>query len=140
MHHAFVSRSEEETLDFGERLAASLPVPAHILLVGDLGAGKTTLTRGLGLGFGVDPDEVCSPTFTLINRYSGRSPVYHVDLYRLEPDQTHELGLEDILDDPAAVVIIEWADRLGEMQPENACHVTLTWVDSGTRRIEVRRD
>jgi tRNA threonylcarbamoyladenosine biosynthesis protein TsaE len=107
------------------------------LLVGDLGAGKTTLTRGLAAGFGVDPDDVSSPTFTLVNRYSGRIPVYHIDLYRIGPDETFELGLDEILDDPRAAVIIEWADRLGDQEVDGAWRVTLSWVDSRTRRIEM---
>jgi tRNA threonylcarbamoyladenosine biosynthesis protein TsaE len=137
MRRDVVSHSEEETLEFGRELAASLPVPARVLLHGDLGAGKTTLTRGLVEGFGLDPDEVSSPTFTLINRYEGRVRVYHVDLYRIGPEETPEIGLDEILDDPGAVAIVEWAERLEGPDPESAWHVTLSWVDAGTRRIEV---
>jgi tRNA threonylcarbamoyladenosine biosynthesis protein TsaE len=137
MQTTLVSRSEQETLDFGRTLAESLPIPARLLLVGDLGAGKTTLTRGLAAGFGVDPDDVSSPTFTLVNRYSGRIPVYHIDLYRIGPDETFELGLDEILDDPRAAVIIEWAERLGDQEVDGAWRVTLSWVDSRTRRIEM---
>jgi tRNA threonylcarbamoyladenosine biosynthesis protein TsaE len=133
-----ISRSEQETFAFGERLAQSLRVPARIFLVGDLGAGKTTLTRGIAAGFGIaDPGEVSSPTFTLINKYSGRVPIYHVDLYRIGGEETHALGLDELLDDPEAVVIIEWADQLREPEPDRVCRVFLTWVDAATRRIEV---
>jgi tRNA threonylcarbamoyladenosine biosynthesis protein TsaE len=137
MQMEIVSRSPDETLEFGRSLAASLPVPARVLLHGDLGAGKTTLTRGLGEGFGVDPDEISSPTFTLINQYEGRVKVYHVDLYRIGPEDTAEIGLDEILEDPDAVVIVEWAERLGGSEPEGGWHVTLTWIDAGTRRIEL---
>jgi tRNA threonylcarbamoyladenosine biosynthesis protein TsaE len=139
MEREFVSRSEDETLEFGRNLAVSLPVPARVLLHGDLGAGKTTLTRGLAEGLGVDPDEVSSPTFTLINRYQGRVQVFHVDLYRIGPGDTAEIGLDEILEDPDAVVIIEWAERLGGPEPEGAWHVTLSWIDAGTRRIGLGR-
>lgn len=139
MDREIVSHSEDETLEFGRSLASSLPVPARILLHGDLGAGKTTLTRGLGEGFGVDPDEVSSPTFTLINQYEGRVKVFHVDLYRVGPEDTAEIGLDEILEDPDAVVIVEWAERLGGPDPEGAWHVTLSWLDASTRRIELRR-
>jgi tRNA threonylcarbamoyladenosine biosynthesis protein TsaE len=88
----------------------------------------------------VDPDDVSSPTFTLVNQYTGRSRVYHVDLYRLEPAQTRELGLEEMFDDPRAVVIVEWAERLGDLDVGNACRIDLTWVDAGTRKIDVRAD
>lgn len=137
MEREFVSHSEDETLELGRTLAASLPLPAHVLLHGDLGAGKTTLTRGLGEGLGVDPDEVSSPTFTLINRYEGRVRVYHVDLYRIGPEDTAEIGLDEILEDANAVVIVEWAERLGGPEPEGAWHITLSWVDASTRRIEI---
>src|SRR5215475_7193367 len=80
-----LSTSEKETYDFAKQLAQSLPRPAHILLYGDLGAGKTIFAKGLADGFGVaDVNEVSSPTFTLINQYAGRVRVYHIDLYRIE--------------------------------------------------------
>ena len=140
MQTILLSGSAQETFDFGKQLAESLTPPARILLVGDLGAGKTTLTRGLATGFGVDdPGEVSSPTFTLVNKYSGPVPLYHVDLYRVSGRETHELGLDELLDDPAAVVIVEWAERLGDLEVEHACHVSLTYVDFESRRIEVRR-
>ena len=113
-----VTHSEQETFEFGISLAGELQCPARILLVGDLGAGKTTLTRGLAVGFGVDdPRDVSSPTFTLVNKYSGPVPVYHIDLYRIDGNETHELGLDELLDDPGAVVIVEWADRLAIRHP-----------------------
>ena len=136
---AILSRSEEETLAFARQLAASMPVPAHILLFGDLGGGKTTFTRGLASGFGVETiDDVSSPTFTLINQYQGRTKVYHIDLYRVEDGNLDGLGLEDIFDDPDAAVIVEWAERLGDFATPGAARVFLEYVDGSSRKIEIR--
>src|SRR4029079_5363505 len=116
-----VSESEEETYAFARRLAESMTLPAHILLYGDLGAGKTTFTRGLAAGFGIEEvDDVSSPTFTLINQYKGRIRIYHIDLYRVEEGKLDGLGLEDIFDDTEAAVIVEWAERLGDVPPAGA--------------------
>src|SRR5438094_446337 len=95
-----ISQSEEQTYAAAKKLAAGLKIPAHILLYGDLGAGKTVFAKGLADGFGVtDVDEVSSPTFTLINQYSGRVRIYHIDLYRIETGSLDGLGLEEIFDD-----------------------------------------
>src|SRR5215471_6315353 len=89
-----LSTSEQETYDFAKKLAQSLPLPAHVLLYGDLGAGKTLFAKGLADGFGIaDVDEVASPTFTLINHYTGRVKIYHIDLYRIETGRLEGLGL-----------------------------------------------
>jgi tRNA threonylcarbamoyladenosine biosynthesis protein TsaE len=131
--------SEEETHEFARRLAESMALPAHILLYGDLGAGKTTFTRGLAAGFGIEAvDDVSSPTFTLINQYKGRIKIYHIDLYRVESGKLDGLGLEDIFDDPQAAVIVEWAERLGNFETPGATRVFLHYVDAGTRSIEIR--
>jgi tRNA threonylcarbamoyladenosine biosynthesis protein TsaE len=133
-----VSTSEQETFEFAKRLAQSLAAPAHILLYGDLGAGKTLFSKGLAEGFGVeDVDEVSSPTFTLINRYAGRVKIYHIDLYRIEPGALDGLGLEEIFDDPDAAVIIEWAERLGSFETPGAVRVFLSYVDERSRKIDV---
>src|SRR2546427_12163742 len=108
-----VSNSEQETYSFAKKLAQSLPMPAHVLLYGELGAGKTVFAKGLAEGFGVaDVDEVTSPTFKLINQYLGRGKIYHIDLYRIEGGMLDGLGLVEIFDDPNAAVIGEWAERL----------------------------
>src|ERR1700758_2233550 len=109
-----LSTSEQQTYDTAKQLASTLCAPAHILLYGDLGAGKTLFSKGLADGFGVaNVDDVSSPTFTLINQYSGRMKIYHIDLYRIEIGALDGLGLEEIFDDPNAAVIVEWAERLG---------------------------
>src|SRR5215475_1210100 len=133
-----ISTSEQETYTIAKNLATGLNVPAHILLYGDLGSGKTLFAKGLADGFGVaDVDEVSSPTFTLINQYLGRVKVYHIDLYRIEPGAIEGLGLEEIFDDPNAAVIIEWAERLGSFETPGAVRVFLSYVDDRSRKIDL---
>ena len=135
-----LSTSEQETYDFAKNLAQSLQFPAHILLHGDLGAGKTIFAKGLADGFGVaDVDEVSSPTFTLINRYAGsdRRRIYHIDLYRIETGALDGLGLEEIFDDAEAAVIVEWAERLGSFETPGAVRVFLSYVDDRSRKIDL---
>jgi tRNA threonylcarbamoyladenosine biosynthesis protein TsaE len=131
-----VSRSETETLETGRALSADLRPGDVVLLSGELGMGKTVLTRGIAAGLGVAPGEVHSPTFTLVNRYTGRWPVHHVDLYRVEgPRDLDELGLEEILGGDG-VAIVEWAERLGPYRVERALEVTI--LDRGGNEREVR--
>ena len=134
-----ISMSEAETFKAGRELAESMPLPAHILLYGDLGAGKTSFTRGLAAGFGLQHiDEVSSPTFTLINEYSGTGKIYHIDLYRIDSGRLDGLGLDEIFDNPRAAVIVEWAERLGNFQTPGAVQVFMEYVDEGSRRIEIK--
>jgi tRNA threonylcarbamoyladenosine biosynthesis protein TsaE len=133
-----VSQSEEQTLAAAQDLAHKLGIPAHILLYGDLGAGKTLFAKGLAAGFGVsDVDEVSSPTFTLVNQYPGRIRIYHIDLYRIETGALDGLGLEEIFDDLNAAVIVEWAERLGNFETPGATRVFLSYVDDHSRKIEI---
>jgi tRNA threonylcarbamoyladenosine biosynthesis protein TsaE len=132
----FQTRSEEETIALGERLAVELPANVVVLLIGNLGAGKTTLAKGIvkGLGAG-DPSDVSSPTFTLIHEYS--PSVYHVDLYRLDtPAQVATLGLEEIFDRPA-VVLIEWGEKFIELMPEKRLEIRLRATGEHLREIAV---
>jgi tRNA threonylcarbamoyladenosine biosynthesis protein TsaE len=112
----WTTRSVEETEALGESLAGELAPDGLLLLHGDLGSGKTVLTRGIARGLGIDPGEVQSPTFVLVREHAGRaSALVHVDLYRLEPEQTAALGLEELfegLGDASAVKVVEWAERL----------------------------
>jgi tRNA threonylcarbamoyladenosine biosynthesis protein TsaE len=111
-HSRWVTHSEEETRSLGRTLARELAPDGVLLLSGDLGSGKTVLARGIGEGLGIDPREVQSPTFTLIREHEGKGGrLIHVDLYRLEPEQTAALGLEELLAGPG-VKVIEWAERL----------------------------
>jgi tRNA threonylcarbamoyladenosine biosynthesis protein TsaE len=109
---ATTSRSEAETASRGRDLAATLAAGDIVLLFGDLGAGKTAFVRGLADGLGVPPDDVSSPTFTLIHEYrGGRLPLFHVDLYRLnDPREIDDLGLDEIAAE--GVLAIEWAEKL----------------------------
>jgi tRNA threonylcarbamoyladenosine biosynthesis protein TsaE len=107
------SLSPEQTQLVGHELALTLPVPGVVLLCGALGTGKTTLTRGLAGGLGLaDPASVHSPSFTIVNVYKGRCPIYHVDLYRLHGERDlHSIGLEDFLGRDG-ITIVEWGEQL----------------------------
>jgi tRNA threonylcarbamoyladenosine biosynthesis protein TsaE len=132
------THSEEETVDAGRRLAASLGPGAVVLLSGDLGAGKTAFVRGIAGGLGVDPNEVSSPTFTLVQEYrGGRLTLYHVDLYRLQATEVDDLGLEEITE--AGVTAIEWPDRLPRAFPD-AVAVHIEQGDGSMRRIRVSQN
>ena len=137
MSERFHTSSEEETIDLGERLAGTLPRKCVVLLIGNLGAGKTTLAKGIVKGLGAaTADEVSSPTFTLIHEYSER--VYHVDLYRLDdPVAVGRLGLEELFDRDA-VVLIEWGERFPELMPADRVEISLVRVADDEREIEVR--
>src|SRR5262249_23072117 len=132
----YITRSDEETFDLGERIGEAITERVIFLLHGDLGAGKTVFSKGVAAGLGIDPIDVTSPTFTLITEYEGRLRLYHIDLYRLEAGATAELGLEEIFENPRAVVLIEWAERLGYV-PDDAVDVTIEYVDVETRRITI---
>ena len=135
----FRTNSEEETVALGERLAAGFPARAVVLLIGELGAGKTTLARGIvkGLGAG-DPEEVSSPTFTLIHEYGGARKVYHIDLYRIEQARELEsLGLDEIFDRDA-VVLIEWGERFPERMPAERIEIRLEEIEPDARQVSVR--
>ena len=110
MRARHLSHSEDETAQIAARLARQLPPGSILLLYGGLGAGKTAFVRGVVAGRGVSPDEVSSPTFTLIQEYGG-GQIFHVDLYRLGPEEVDDLGLDELCDG-GGLVCIEWADRL----------------------------
>jgi tRNA threonylcarbamoyladenosine biosynthesis protein TsaE len=129
--------SEEETIALGERLAGELPRRGVVLLIGNLGAGKTTLAKGIAHGRGAaEHDEVSSPTFTLIHEYG--AGVYHIDLYRLdEPRQVATLGLDELFDRDA-LVLIEWGERFPELMPRERTEIYLRARGDEEREIEVR--
>ena len=132
----FHTESEDETIELGERLAAELPPKAVVLLIGNLGAGKTTLTKGIVKGLGAaEPDEVSSPTFTLIHEYS--PGVYHVDLYRLDtPAQVESLGLDELFE-RNAVVLIEWGEKFPGLMPRERIEIRLRASGENSREIEI---
>ena len=129
-----LTQSEEETAAVARELASDLKASDVILLSGNLGAGKTAFVRGLAAGLGIDPEEVSSPTFTLVHEYrGGRLTLYHADLYRLEKVATEDLGLEEMgISD--GVLAIEWPDRLSHALA-GARAVQIEMVDEKTRRI-----
>ena len=134
----FRTSSDEDTVELGRTIARSLPTKACVLLIGNLGAGKTTLAKGIihGLGF-AEPDEVVSPTYTLVHEYGG-GRVYHIDLYRLDKaKQVATLGLDDIFD-REAVVLIEWGERFPELMPTPRMEIHLTAVGELERQIETK--
>jgi tRNA threonylcarbamoyladenosine biosynthesis protein TsaE len=128
------------TLDLGKILGRSLPAGSVLLLKGDLGSGKTTLTQGLGQGLGI-VEAISSPTFILLNEYpEGRISLYHLDLYRLQPQDVEALYLEtywDGLEVPLGIVAIEWAERLLHL-PKHYLEIHLSAVSTGGRRVEIR--
>jgi tRNA threonylcarbamoyladenosine biosynthesis protein TsaE len=130
--------SEDETIALGELLARELPARGVVLLIGNLGTGKTTLAKGIVSGRGAAPaEEVCSPTFTLIHEYGDKGAVYHIDLYRLdEPQQVATLGLDELFDRDA-LVLIEWGERFPQLMPKQRTEIRLRAADGDAREIEV---
>jgi tRNA threonylcarbamoyladenosine biosynthesis protein TsaE len=131
-----VTSSEADTAEAGRELASGLSAGSVVLLFGDLGAGKTAFVRGLADGLGINPDEVSSPTFALMQEYrGGRLPLFHVDLYRLDdPREVDDLGLDEIA--AAGVLTIEWADKLPD-PPSDGVRVTIEHTGETERRISV---
>ena len=138
MTEALRTESEDQTAAAARRLAERLPPGAFVLLTGDLGAGKTAFVRGLAAGLGIDPDDVSSPTFTLIQEYVGARVLRHVDLYRLQGAEIDDLGLDELTED-GAVVAIEWAERLSA-PPAGAIHVTIVDLGGDAREVRVYSD
>jgi tRNA threonylcarbamoyladenosine biosynthesis protein TsaE len=130
------TQSEEETAAAGRQLGASLQPGSVVLLFGDLGAGKTAFVKGLAEGLGGSPEEVSSPTFTLVQEYrGGRVPLFHVDLYRLDnPREIDDLGLDEIADE--GVLAIEWAEKW-PLRPRSAITVRISHGDGDARAIEI---
>ena len=135
----FISHSPNETKNFGKKLGRSLKPGAVVALVGELGAGKTTLVKGIAEGLGVaDKKEVASPTFVLVHEYEGRCKVYHLDWYRLDSisDADRELFEECFRKD--AVTLIEWADRAKDILPKGHIQIKLVHHGPKARSIKIR--
>lgn len=137
------SSSPEETFDAGRRVGEQLAGGETLLLSGPLGAGKTVFVKGLATGLGLDPAEVSSPSFTLVNSYAdGRLPLHHIDLYRLAEgaSSAHAVDLEELLTDESAVVVIEWAERMGRYPlPPPVWRISIEGDGEEPRRINVAR-
>ncbi|MFW8600595.1 tRNA (adenosine(37)-N6)-threonylcarbamoyltransferase complex ATPase subunit type 1 TsaE [Desulfobacterota bacterium M19] len=128
----------QDTEALGRRLGTEARPGGIITLGGDLGAGKTTLTRFIAQGLGVKDNYITSPTFSIIHEYKGRLPLYHMDLYRLqELSMDDELGLEDYLYGEG-LCVIEWPNRLGEMLPASRLHVELTIISEDSRQAVIK--
>jgi tRNA threonylcarbamoyladenosine biosynthesis protein TsaE len=134
----FLTHSSEETVALGRKIATELKAPVLVLLSGDLGAGKTTLTKGIASGLGAAKQEdVTSPTFTLVHKYEGDRRVYHVDLYRIGDAHDFEtLGLEDVFAEKA-IVLIEWPERMAVRTEWPVWRIQLEHVDESTRRVKI---
>ena len=136
--NAFETSTEAETTEVGASLGADLQRGDVVLLYGELGAGKTAFVRGLAEGVGASPDEVSSPTFTLVQEYAGtRATLYHVDLYRLEAKEVQDLGLEELVTSDG-IVAIEWAERW-EGRPDDVIEVWIEDAGEEKRSIRVNR-
>lgn len=138
----FVSASPEETFNYGHRLGARLEGGEILLLSGPLGAGKTILVKGICSALGIYEEEVTSPSFTLVNPYSGRLQLYHIDLYRLDEGASaaHAVDLDELLADERAVIVIEWAERMGNYPlPGNVWRIALTGDGDSPRMIRIQK-
>jgi len=132
------SQSQDETVAVARQLGATLSAGSVVLLFGDLGAGKTVFVRGLAEGLGLDPTDVTSPTFTLVQEYRGGPlPLIHVDLYRLDdPREIEDLGLDEIAEE--SVLAIEWAEKLLRI-PDRATEVRIAHGSADERVLTITR-
>jgi len=138
----FTTHSPEETIALGRKLAKSLAPPKLVLLRGELGAGKTTLVKGIAEGFqAASRDDVTSPTFTLVHEYRGPSAnVYHIDLYRVDtPHQLETLGLDDLIGEQS-VLLIEWGEKFARFARERDVEIVLERAGQNDRSVKVIAD
>jgi tRNA threonylcarbamoyladenosine biosynthesis protein TsaE len=136
----WVSHAPTETFSLGRQIGAELIGGEILLLNGPLGAGKTVFVKGIAAGLGLDPAEVTSPSFTLVNPYSARLTLYHIDLYRLDEGASaaHAVDFDELLVDEKAVMVIEWAERLGRYPiPANAWRITISGDGDDPRTISI---
>ena len=135
-----LTRSPEETIELGRRLAREIRAPQIVLLAGDLGAGKTTLAKGFISGLGAcPPEDVLSPTFSLVHEYEGDPKVYHIDLYRLDRLPEFEtLGLDDLWDEDA-IVLIEWGEKFSGQLPRPRMEIRIVDGGDDNREISISR-
>ncbi len=138
MAEEITTHSAEETIAWGRKLAETLEAPLLVLLTGELGSGKTTLTKGIVAGLhAASEDEVTSPTFTLVHEYGSQKKVFHGDLYRIESFHDFAtLGLEDVFSRPA-IVILEWSEKFPLKTPWPQLRVRLEHLGGDTRRLTV---
>ena len=138
----FISSSPDETFNYGHQLGARLRGGEILLLSGPLGAGKTIFVKGICAALGIDEEDVTSPSFTLVNPYTGRLQLYHLDLYRLDEGASaaHAVDLDELLSDERAVIVIEWAERMGPYPlPSNVYHIKLSGDGDSPRTISISK-
>jgi tRNA threonylcarbamoyladenosine biosynthesis protein TsaE len=137
-----ITHSAEETISFGRRLAREIPPPQFIVLRGDLGAGKTTLVKGIAEGFQAsNEEEVTSPTFTLVHEYRGpQATIYHIDLYRVETERELETLALDDLRTPGSVILVEWGEKFPSVMRDRTAEISITQTGETDRRISVSHD
>ncbi|PYP87738.1 MAG: tRNA (adenosine(37)-N6)-threonylcarbamoyltransferase complex ATPase subunit type 1 TsaE [Blastocatellia bacterium AA13] len=133
-----ITSAPGDTFEVGRQIGEQLRETSVLLLSGELGAGKTLFAKGLAAGLGIDPSEITSPTFTLINIREGRMRLYHIDLYRLDVAASFDLGLDEILDQEHAVIVIEWAERLNYVPPA-AFKIDIEVLSETHRSIRITR-
>ena len=136
----FTTNSAEETIELGRRLAAELKPPRLVLLRGDLGAGKTTMVKGIAEAFhAASQDDVTSPTFTLIHEYRGPEvSVYHIDLYRIDtPRELDTLGLDELINDERSLVLIEWGEKFPKLVKERDVEIAIERTGPESRKIAI---
>lgn len=134
------TQNAEETFALGKQIGGLLSGGEILLLAGPLGAGKTVFVKGLASALGVDPEEVTSPSFTLVNPYAGRLQLFHLDLYRLDAGAAaaNAVDLEELLSDERAVVVIEWGERLGNYPlPANVWRIAMAGDGEEPRKISI---
>ena len=131
-----ITNSANDTIEFGKSVARAVEKGAVISLVGDLGAGKTTFTKGVARGLGI-MDNVTSPTFTILNEYVGEEKrLYHFDFYRIEDDsELVELGFEDYFPSADGLTIVEWVEKAPSVLPKKFYQITFEKIDDDKRRI-----
>lgn len=135
-----ITKSPEETIKLGEKIGSLLKGGDCVAYSGGLGAGKTTITRGISVGLGLG-DEVTSPTFSLVNEYVGdRLTLYHFDMYRItSPDDLETTGFYDYMDDDS-VLAVEWSENIASELPKNTIRVNIERIDDSTRKITIDGD
>lgn len=139
MTREFTTKSAKQTIALGRELAAVLAPPKLVLLRGDLGAGKTTLVKGIAQGFqAASEEDVTSPTFTLVHEYRGpEATLYHIDLYRVDtPRELETLGLDDLISDQS-VLLIEWGEKFARFERERDVEIALKRIAENERTIRV---
>lgn len=138
----WLSRESVDTFNLGRRVGEPLAGGEILLLSGPLGAGKTIFAKGIASALGIDPDEVTSPSFTLVNPYEGRLQLFHIDLYRLDEGASaaHAVDLDELLSQERAVIVIEWAERLGRYPfPPDVWRIAISGDGDDQRTISIQR-